>query len=380
MPARKRSSPAAKKSRARSPSSTQPKIQRWIDLVAALLRRHYGVSFEELRQEVPAYAEDKSKATILRMFERDKDDLRELGVPIETVYDDDGQPAAYRLRVRDFYLPYLAATTEREGYRALPRLAFEPEELAAVADAAERVRQLEDPVLAADADAAIRKLAFDLPVGSLAANGIVRIVPGTPRASDRTFELLDSALRRRKRVSFDYHSMERDESNRRSVEPYGLFFLGAHWYLAARDAERGVLRNFRISRIANVEVNEHREQSADYDIPRDFDLRAHAVSRHAWELGDGDALDAVVRFRSLDGATAAAARLGEPVDGDDGTRRFRVRRTGTFARWLMSFAGDARPLSPPEVVEAYRECSRRTLARYESSPSSGGTARGGRAG
>ena len=376
MSPRKRSTGPGSGVRRQSPPP--PKIQRWIDLIAALLRRHYGVTFEDLRRDVPAYSEGRSRDTILRMFERDKDELRELGVAIATVPDEEGEPAAYRLRATDFYLPYLAATTpgasgparvpgraERAGYRSLARLAFEPEELAAIADAAERVRQLDDPVLANDAASAVRKLAFDLPVGTLAANGTVTIVTRSP-AADHTFELLDTALRRRKLVTFEYRSMERDECSRRTVEPYGLFFLGSHWYLAGRDTARDALRNFRLHRIAAAEMNRLREHTPDYEIPRDFDLRGHAESRHAWELGDGDAVDAVVAFLIADGAAAAAARLGDPVNGDAATRRFRVRRAGPFVRWLLSFAGDARPVSPASIVDAFRRCAKETKKLYDS--------------
>lgn len=376
-PAKKRASPQTSTRRAAAPPA---KIQRWIDLVAALLRRHYGATFEELSREIPAYSDGRSRDTILRMFERDKDELRELGVAIETVPDDGGEPGAYRLRARDFYLPYLSAiaergrsttrgraaptSVERAGYRALPRIAFEPEELAAVADALERVRQLEDPVLVRDAHFALRKLAFDLPIGALAANRDVAIVPARARADDHVFELLDVALRQRKRVTFDYRSMERDETSRRTVEAYGLFFLGSHWYLAARDPERDAIRNFRLNRIDRVEVNELREQSPDYSIPPAFDLRVHAESRQAWELGDGDAVDAIVSFRITDGALAAAARLGDPVQGDETQRRFLVRRTAPFVRWLLSLAGDAVPIAPPSVVRSFRECAMRTVERY----------------
>jgi proteasome accessory factor B len=84
---------------------TAPKIQRWIDLLAALLRHHYLVSFEQLIREVPAYAAGQKEESRRRTFERDKDELRRFGVPIETVPAADGELQAYRLRIRDFYLP-----------------------------------------------------------------------------------------------------------------------------------------------------------------------------------------------------------------------------------------------------------------------------------
>ena len=67
---------------ARSPTERNSKVQRWIDLLAALLSRQLPSSFEELRGDVPAYAAGDGP-TLMRMFERDKDELRAFGVPIE---------------------------------------------------------------------------------------------------------------------------------------------------------------------------------------------------------------------------------------------------------------------------------------------------------
>ena len=150
------------------------KIQRWIDLLAALLRRRFPVSLEELSREVPGYLIAKNKVALRRTFERDKDELRAFGIPIETVTGPEGDAVGYRLQPRNFYLPYLTlrsatGTTkpkkvDKYGYQALPTLAFEPDELSAVVDAAARVRQLGDPLLAEQAESALRKLAVDLPV------------------------------------------------------------------------------------------------------------------------------------------------------------------------------------------------------------------------
>ena len=60
---------------------------------------------------------------------------------------------------------------DRYGYKALSGLAFEPDELAAVAEAAARVRALGVPELSALAESACRKLAFDLPVDAATLGG-----------------------------------------------------------------------------------------------------------------------------------------------------------------------------------------------------------------
>ncbi len=83
------------------------KIQRWIDLLAALLRRKFTVSLEELAAEVPDYLYARNKAALRRTFERDKDELRAFGIPIETVTGAEGDAIGYRLQPQNFYLPYL---------------------------------------------------------------------------------------------------------------------------------------------------------------------------------------------------------------------------------------------------------------------------------
>ena len=160
-------------------TTSEQKLQRWVDLLAALLIRQRHATFEELAKDVPGYDVAHGKReSVLRTFERDKDELRRFGVPIDTVEDSDGDTLGYRLERKAFYLPYLmvsgherAANAPRkvphDGYRSLETLAFEPDELDAIIEAAARVRALGDPVLAGEAEAAIRKLALDLPLGAM---------------------------------------------------------------------------------------------------------------------------------------------------------------------------------------------------------------------
>jgi proteasome accessory factor B len=163
--------------------------------------------------------------------------------------------------------------------------------------------------------------------------------------------------------------MGSDSTTRRTVEPFGLFFQSGHWYLAGRDVEKDAIRNFRAGRISNVEANAKTPQAADFAIPRSFRLSIHAHSRKAWEMGDGDAEEAIVQFRVASGAVKAGASLGRVVRGASGQRRFQVRRMDVFARWLLSFGGDAMPVSPPRLVDALQTIVRQTLAVYEAARS-----------
>lgn len=353
-----------------------PKIQRWTDLLAALLRRRFATEFVELAREVPAYSDEtQADAARMRMFERDKDELRAFGVPIESVVMDDGETHGYKLAAADFYLPYLAFATEagveypdkvgKYGYHAIRTLTFEPDELSALADAATRLRALGDPALAADVDSAVRKLAFDLPLDVGVSSDGVAIAKPRETVNPVVFEQLGDALLRHKRVTFDYHTMSSDETGSRTLEPYGLFFIDSHWYLTGRDLERDAVRNFRLSRISKVEVNSAKSQSADFGVPAEFDLREHARARQAWELGDEAATEAIVEFTRSSGAAVAAMALGEPVGGHERQRRFSVRRTDVFCRWVLAFAGDAAVVSPESVSGEFRRLVRETKEIYE---------------
>src|SRR4051812_19074635 len=135
----------------------------------------------------------------MRMFERDKDELRAFGIPIETVINDQGETLGYKLSSKDFYLPYLALAetgraiskpkkVDKYGYQALSTLNFEPDELSALSSAIARARELGDPALKLDAESVQRKLAFDLPEESIAStDGTLRL----PARSQPTSEILE---------------------------------------------------------------------------------------------------------------------------------------------------------------------------------------------
>ena len=200
----------------------------------------------------------------------------------------------------------------------------------------------------------------------LASEPLVRVGDGeiVRQRPDQVFEVLDDALQRRKRVALTYRTMSTGRVSTRDVFPYGLFFLGHAWYLAARDAADGPVKNFRLSRVLAAEVNGQHPGTPDYEIPASFRLPEHARSREAWELGDTAVVEAVLQFHGASGPTEAARRLGEEVEGAPDERRFLVRRMEPFVRWVLSFAGEVEPVSPPELVQAYRELAERALAVY----------------
>ncbi len=350
------------------------KLTRWLDLIATLLRRRQPASFEQLCNDVPAYAAtDAKRESVLRTFERDKDELRRLGIAIETLTDASAGESLYRLRADAFYLPYLSlcdsefprpVDTRRiqrpqgMGYQGLSIFPVTPDERVTLRRAASRVRALGNATLDLDAESALRKLEFDLGLLPIAEPLV------TTSAVDTTvFEQLGAALDDRKRVTFTYRSIGRDVTSSRTVEPYGLVFMTGHWYLVARDVESDGIRQFRISRIGGTKANSAKRQQPDYEIPTTFDLHAHAASRQAWELGDDDAVSVTVQFRGTSGQVQQAMRFGDTAHDSD-HRIFAVRRREPFLRWLLTFAGDARPVAPDSFVSEWQSLVQRTMSAH----------------
>jgi len=341
-----------------------PKLRRWIDLLAGLLRRQYPVAFEELTRDVPGYQNPtQSFETRRRMFERDKQELRSFGIPIETRDLGEGE-LGYRLARDHFYMPYLQLLRKgrtstpkhpaRYGYRSLPYLTFEPDELTAVLQAAKRVETLGIPSLTDHARSALRKLGHDLRLDETNADDGVHRLHRAARADEETFSGLSDALARRKRVTIAYHSMDRDTVSDRTVHPYGLFFLGHHWYLAAAEPGESTVKNYRLTRVRRLVVNSASSGTPDYEIPKSFSLKQHATAKQAWELGAGESEEAIVRVTGEADAALVAAKLGAAVPGDPTARRFRVRRLDAFSRWILGAAGAVLPVAPPELVVHYR--------------------------
>jgi proteasome accessory factor B len=369
-------------------SDKPTKLQRWLDLVAFLAGRRFPVSQEELWAAVPAYAEgleegEKDPESARRMFERDKDELRAMGIPIETVTFEIQQGSershGYRLAHARFHLPYLrlvGAAEQEAGRSAKDRPTLKPGEfLVSEGEASAALEGLRDVAeipgfpLRREARSAFRKLAFDLDPDLLRPSPLVYIEdPETARGAD-TLQRLSEALHARKRVTFRYHSMGRDEEASRTVRPYGLLFQHGRWYLIAWAEDREDTRMFRLGRISGVSVNRKNPGTPDYDVPNDFDLATFA-GRKAWELSDAPEQPPVaanVHFRFPRSVWAErnghGTLLREDEDGSQ-LREIDVHRPEPFLRWVLSLEGDAVVEGPPELRSAFRSMVSAVAARY----------------
>ena len=287
------------------------KFERLLNLTAALLNASHPLSASELRERMAgAYAEDK--AAFRRMFERDKADLRAIGVPIEvsTLYRLDPPVEGYRIPA---------------GQYAGRDLRFEPDELAVLHLATNLVR------LEGGAGAGLARLG-----GAASAGGSADPVEavGELPFHDSLSKLVAAAIGRRA-VSFAYRDAERQ------VEPWRLSFHRGHWYLVGWDLDQAADRLFRVDRIVG-EITER--GPAANPVGEGPDPR----TLKPWEFGAGAPVEARVLV-DADQAGWACHRAG--VDGErqpDGSAviTLEVRDTAALRSFVVEFLEHAEVLDP----------------------------------
>ncbi|NJP97499.1 WYL domain-containing protein [Nonomuraea sp. FMUSA5-5] len=302
------------------------KTERLLNLVICLLATRRPLSAEQIRQAVPGYDRDGDEA-FQRMFERDKNELREIGIPIDVVRDPWEDEPGYRI--------------ERESYE-LPEITLEPDE-AAVLGLAAQVWQRAS--LAEAASGALLKLraggvATDQPVGT----GALELRVDT---RDPAFPALWDAVRDRRVVRFDYRSAGSETVRSRTVEPWGVVSRRGRWYLAGYDRDRDAPRAFRLSRITGQVSTVGRPGAVE--VPEGVDLRAMV----GFPDETTDERVAVVRVRQ--GACEGLRQLARAVHpGAGGWDEAELAFTDPerLAGWMASLGADVEVVEPPDAREA----------------------------
>jgi predicted DNA-binding transcriptional regulator YafY len=358
------------------------KTERWLNLLAFLLDHHYPVTREEILSQVDDYRADwvgadaKTRESVRRKFERDKKELKALGVAIEPIKqkvmaEHAGQEVeAYLLKPRDFYLPYLEVRRGPKLRRParhyfLPSITLEAADLPILRRAAERVAQLADTPLGAAARSALRKLSFDNPETDLGDAERAFVGPTSPQL-DRQFALLRQGVEQRQAVRCRYYAIGRDEEADRVIEPYGLMLSWGHWYCVGGARARNAMRVFRVDRMKGVRLVEG--EDGQFALPKSFAIGAY-LNRAPWELSDDKPFTALVRFAFPQSRWVIGEGLGKVVksvtDDAGAELEFEVRAPDAFVRWLLPLGAQAEVLSPPALkrrVQAARGALRKLYA------------------
>ncbi len=320
------------------------RAERLVNLVIALLGTRGYVSAARIRATVPGYEADdgteRADEAFKRMFERDKADLREMGVPLET-----GRTSAF-----DTEDGYRIARADYE----LPELTLTGEEAAAVGLA---LRLWESAQLAGAAQSALVKLkaaGVDVDPG--------RALPLRPRldSDEPAFEPCYAAARDRRLVEFDYRRPDEGTPARRRVQPWGVVAWHGRWYLVGHDLDRQAPRVFRLSRVAGAPRVTGPENA--FEPPADLDLAALVARQDGGE-------EQLVVVRARPGAAVGLRRTAVPLGpADDGTDRLELRTTEPWrlAGELAAYGADVLVEAPQAVRDAVVQRLTRLAAMGES--------------
>ena len=306
-------------------SNMQNVVERVLNLLIYLLESPSPVTADDVRFTVQGYG-DQSDEAFHRMFERDKDVLRKLGVPLKR------QPL-------DVWEVDFGYTVDPDEY-AIGDPGLTQEERVALSVAARMVR-LGGSHLGLDAL---------LKLGGVERGGGLEPLGADLGAGAETLGDLFGAVTDRRRISFAYRG------SLRAVDPYGIAHRRGHWYLVGSTVEGE--RVYRVDRIEGLEVS---EETDTFKKPRSFDIRK-VMDLQPWEAGSGDRVVAVVHFDS-DVSWWAARSLGlpEPEAEGDLTAEVPVVNRDAFLGWVLSFGESAEILEPPEMRQEVADRVRAAL-------------------
>ncbi|MEA2499172.1 MAG: proteasome accessory factor [Actinomycetota bacterium] len=308
------------------------RIERLINLIAALLETSRPLTADQIRDEIAGYGEQPNFEAFRRAFERDKEALRAMGIPLEVVETDalGGEPEGYIIPKSKYYLP---------------ELDLEPDELAALRLAAEAIAGGSE-----QAEAGVMKLSVDdggAPWGGARVTWSADVAAEQPLLGPLYSALIDRAP-----VAFSYRAATGEEK-KRELEPYGLVHRKGNWYLVGRDRDRDAIRAFKVSRISGrIEKLE-----GGYEIPPGFDAKEH-LSGEAWEIGPGEKETAVIRFdEPLRWWVEQNMTQLQRREAHDGGLEVDVPFTNTDAliSWTLGFGEEIEIVAPAEARAALRD-------------------------
>lgn len=302
------------------------KSERLLNLLIMLLVQRRYVAKSRIRELLYA---DQTTEAFEKMFERDKEELRSIGVPIEI-----GQLDAY--------------FSDEPGYRirpdqlALPEVALEADEAAVVALAA---KVWEHARLAETTTEAIRKLGG---LGVEVDPAALELVEPRLGAEEPSFDAFWEAVQERTPVRFDYHRSGTPEPATRHLQPWGVVRYSGRWYVVGHDTDRAAERVFRLSRVTG-EVRADGKPGS-YLVPADTDVRE--VTKRLARPSFGQPTVLLARAGSAIGLRRVAASVETDVPGPDTASawdRLSVPGSAADADDILALGADVVVLEPAQL-------------------------------
>ncbi|MEX2394504.1 MAG: WYL domain-containing protein [Actinomycetota bacterium] len=304
------------------------KVERLVNLIALLLNTRHPLTVEEIRNTVPGY-QQQDYSSFKRMFERDKEELRSLGIPIERRFTDVWE-------VEEGYL------ISKERYY-LPELDLDPDEMAALWIASQIVVEP-----GGKEDQALVKLSL-LGDGSADPSSPPWLRARLHLDAPALPQVLEGVAQRR-RIRFRYRAANQSKDTERTVDPYALVHRQGSWHVVGHDHLRGSVRNFKLPRMTSKVTFVSRSPGPDFDIPEGFSADQGAQITEPW-AGDEDDVKVQVAF---------SPRIAWWIEQSQGLKpsgtwkdwtvvEVSVGDDNSFASWVLSFGEDAVVRSPQKV-------------------------------
>ena len=300
------------------------RLERLVNLVVALLDTPRPLTKEELRQRVGGYSDDD--ANFHRNFERDKDLLRQMGIPV----------VAEPLGGSDISERLTGYRVPRDLYE-LPDPGLDEDELLALSLAVSAVAF--DGSAKGAATTALWKLA------AVSAQRSGASEPGgLPLAdvpADDKVATLFSGVQQRRVARFEYNGLPR------RVDPYRLSYRQGRWYLAGFDHGREGERLFRVDRITGAVGLE--EAMGQFVRPQGV----VSGPPPPWRLGDDEEIVVELRVDASQAEWVRSLAGEETVAGTspDGGADFKlpVTNRAAFRGFVLGLLDRAEVMGPPEV-------------------------------
>ncbi|HUX71082.1 MAG TPA: WYL domain-containing protein [Cellulomonadaceae bacterium] len=315
-----------------------PPAERLLNLVIALVNTGSRMSKEQIRSTVAGYGDAASDDAFERMFERDKDALRDLGIPILTVTGrGHGDDIGYRIDQDAYAMPQVDLTAAELGVLSLAAQFWQ------------------DRSLRTDATRALTKLRA-VGSGPEAGDLVAGLSPRVPAAGAALGPLLD-AVHARQAVTFSYRAASTGEVRTRVLEPWRLLVREGGWYVVGLDRDRESARSFRLSRIEGPVRGVG--PTAAFVVPVGIDPAAVLDSRRAETsavavLAVRPERASALRSRAVTGVDGSPQMPGSLVDRD----LIRVPYTS-----ITAFVDEVVGYGDAVVVLEPRELRERVVAR-----------------
>jgi predicted DNA-binding transcriptional regulator YafY len=332
------------------------KLIRQLSLISYLMAERRPVTATEIRRDVEGYS-DMTEDAFARRFYADRAELDALGIHLSVDKPAEGfsEQENYSLAPEAFHLPAIAFTdSERAALQTA--LSLLDGEFAY----AEPLRL------------ALQQITWGRPspLGSDARQTIGLGITASAGGADLSARLakIDTAIYRRKRIEFEYHTMQSDETALRKVDPYHLLFEGGQFYLVGWSHERDDVRVFRLSRIRG-KVAYATKAEHDFQRPSDFDPRQYA-GRIPWQLGDTVGTGEIWVSDSIawyvERQFGAYGQLRKVEDGHVFTTEYALPRL--LISWALRVGEHARVDGPRELVEEAHTRVGQIIERHSGEP------------